>query len=142
MTLAAVFVVATGCDSTEVSRPPSPPSPVDDDLSPDVGPDSPSPPAAPADDVDGDEILLSLTIHRPNTMFGFSTECFTFYADNTIELRHRGLPEVSDVGVYYEDGTIEWESGRNSTWEGDGETFIVDGVQGAVVGSCLVPTGT
>ena len=61
-----------------------------------------------------------------------SMECYTFYPDRTVELRHGGLPEVNDTGDYQGDasrGQIDWVSGRTSSVaQGDG-SLLIDGLK-------------
>jgi hypothetical protein len=81
----------------------------------------------------------SVVVERPNAQLGSSLECYTFYPDNTVDLRLDGLPEVVDVGVVAS-GEIRWESGRASTVEiqssGAAHRIAVDGVDGLIVEAC------
>jgi hypothetical protein len=89
----------------------------------------------------GDGFELELVVQRTNTAFGVSMECYSFYSDGTVELRHGGSAEITDEGTVYGDdgfGEIAWDSGRSSTYEWDGEHYRVDGAQGAIIDSCLV----
>jgi hypothetical protein len=64
-----------------------------------------------------------------NTGGFLSLECYTFYPNRTVELRHGGLPAVNDTGNYQGDakgGQIRWNSGRVSSVvaQGDGSLLI------------------
>ena len=62
-----------------------------------------------------------------------SMECYTFYPDRTVELRHGGLPEVNDTGDYQGDasrGQIDWVSGRTSSVVAQGDvSLLIDGLK-------------
>jgi len=62
-----------------------------------------------------------------------SLECYTFYPNRTVELRHGGLPAVNDTGYYKGDATggqISWNSGRVSSVvaQSDG-SLIISGIK-------------
>jgi hypothetical protein len=69
-----------------------------------------------------------------------SWECYTFYSDGTVELRHGGTSTVSDSGSYQGDdnfGEIVWDSGRwTSTVVAEGDGFIIDDLKVSPVTSC------
>lgn len=72
-----------------------------------------------------------------------STECYTFYPNGEVELRHSGLPKVNDVGQYSGDdsgGEIIWESGRVAAsvqWDIPNAKGTVDGAKGDIIDTCL-----
>jgi hypothetical protein len=70
-----------------------------------------------------------------------SMECYTFYSDGTVELRHGGTSTVSDSGTYQGDeqfGEIVWDSGRwTSTVVAEGDGLIIDDVTFSPVDSCF-----
>ena len=70
-----------------------------------------------------------------------SIECYTFYSDGTVELRHGGTSTVSDSGSYQGDedfGEIVWDSGRwTSTVVADGDGLIIDDLKVSPVASCF-----
>ena len=70
-----------------------------------------------------------------------SMECYTFYSDGTVELRHGGTSTVSDSGTYQGDeqfGEIVWDSGRwTSTVVADGDAYIIDDAAFSPVDSCF-----
>ena len=97
----------------------------------------------PADTGEGttDEGTLYLLVQRVNPWASppTSLECYTFYADGLVELRHSGNREVSDFGEYSGDaegGEIAWNSGRVSrvVWQGD--KYTIDSEVAAEVDSC------
>jgi hypothetical protein len=62
-----------------------------------------------------------------------SIECYTFYPDRTVELRHNGASAPTDSGHYQGDangGEIVWNSGRVSSVvaQGDG-SLLIDGLR-------------
>jgi hypothetical protein len=62
-----------------------------------------------------------------------SIECYTFYPDRTVELRHNGASAPTDIGRYGGDangGEIVWKSGRVSSVvaQGDG-SLLIDGLR-------------
>ena len=62
-----------------------------------------------------------------------SIECYTFYPDRTVELRHNGASAPTDIGRYQGDangGEIVWKSGRVSSVvaQGDG-SLLIDGLR-------------
>ena len=64
-----------------------------------------------------------------NTSGSLSLECYTFYPDRTVELRHNGAAAPTDRGRYGGDangGEIVWNSGRVSSVvaQGDGSLLI------------------
>jgi hypothetical protein len=69
-----------------------------------------------------------------------SWECYTFYSDGTVELRHGGTSTVSDSGGYQGDeefGEIVWDSGRwTSTVVAEGDDLIIDDLKVSPVESC------
>lgn len=108
----------------------------------DYGP-SPTPPTStesePAPEPEGFE--LELYVQRENTMLGLSEECYSFYSDGTVELRHgsSNFNQVNDVGYVYGDengGQIDWDSGRSSTYEWNGSEYRLDGALGSIINSC------
>ena len=70
-----------------------------------------------------------------------SWECYTFYSDGTVELRHGGTSAVSDSGSYQGDedfGEIVWDSGRwTSTVVAEGDGLIIDDFKVSPVTSCF-----
>ena len=74
---------------------------------------------------------------RPST----SIECYTFYSDGTVELRHAGTSTVNDSGSYQGDedfGEIVWDSGRwTSTVVAEGDGLIIDDLKASPVTSCF-----
>ena len=70
-----------------------------------------------------------------------SIECYTFYSDGTVELRHGGTSAISDSGSYQGDedfGEIVWDSGRwTSTVVADGDGLIIDDLEVSQVTSCF-----
>ena len=70
-----------------------------------------------------------------------SIECYTFYSDGTVELRHGGTSTVNDTGSYQGDeefGEIVWDSGRwTSTVVADGDSLIIDDLKASLVESCF-----
>jgi hypothetical protein len=70
-----------------------------------------------------------------------SIECYTFYSDGTVELRHGGTSTVSDSGSYQGDqdfGEIVWDSGRwTSTVVAEGDGLIIDDLKVSPVESCF-----
>jgi hypothetical protein len=70
-----------------------------------------------------------------------SWECYTFYSDGTVELRHGGTSTVSDSGSYQGDedfGEIVWDSGRwTSTVVAEGDGLIIDDLKVSPVTSCF-----
>ena len=75
-----------------------------------------------------------------------STECYSFYSDHTVELRHNGLPTVNLTGIYQGDATggkIVWDpdSGKvpsSVVAQGDG-SLEIDGLNVKRTVSCLNP---
>jgi hypothetical protein len=69
-----------------------------------------------------------------------SWECYTFYSDGTVELRHGGTSAVNDTGSYQGDedfGEIVWDSGRwTSTVVAEGDGLIIDDLKVSSVRSC------
>jgi hypothetical protein len=67
-------------------------------------------------------------------------ECYTFYSDGTVELRHGGTSAISDTGTYQGDevfGEIVWDSGRwTSTVVAQGDGLIIDDAEFSPVASC------
>ena len=70
-----------------------------------------------------------------------SIECYTFYSDGTVELRHGGSSSVSDSGTYQGDehfGEIVWDSGRwTSTVMAVGTGFVIDDINVTPVSECF-----
>ncbi len=70
-----------------------------------------------------------------------SWECYTFYSDGTVELRHGGTSAISDSGSYQGDenfGEIVWDSGRwTSTVVAEGDGLIIDDLKVSPVTSCF-----
>jgi hypothetical protein len=70
-----------------------------------------------------------------------SWECYTFYSEGTVELRHGGTSTVSDSGSYQGDedfGEIVWDSGRwTSTVVAEGDGLIIDDLKVSPVESCF-----
>lgn len=70
-----------------------------------------------------------------------SLECYTFYSDGTVELRHGGTSAISDSGSYQGDdnfGEIVWDSGRwTSTVVAERDGLIIDDVKFSPVTSCF-----
>jgi hypothetical protein len=70
-----------------------------------------------------------------------SMECYTFYSDGTVELRHGGTSTISDSGSYQGDGNfgeIVWGSGRwTSTVVAEGDGLIIDDLTVSPVTSCF-----
>jgi hypothetical protein len=73
-----------------------------------------------------------------------SRECYSFYSDRTVELRHNGLPTVNETGIYKGDassGEIVWNSGKvpsSVVAQGDG-SLKIDGLTVTRIVSCLSP---
>ncbi len=69
-----------------------------------------------------------------------SMECYTFYSDGTVELRHGGTSAISDSGTYQGDdnfGEIVWDSGRwTSTVVAEGDGLIIDDITVSPVATC------
>ena len=70
---------------------------------------------------------------RSSTSGSLSLECYTFYPDRTVELRHNGASAPTDRGRYGGDangGEIVWLSGRVSSVvaQGDG-SLLIDGLR-------------
>jgi hypothetical protein len=69
-----------------------------------------------------------------------SMECYAFYSDGTVELRHGGTSPISDTGTYQGDGEfgeIVWDSGRwTSTVVAQGDGLIIDDAEFSPVASC------
>ena len=85
-----------------------------------------------ADTITGDYAGQRMTVGGPVDP-SLSMECYTFYPDQTVELRHGGLPDVNDTGNYQGDasrGQIDWVSGRTSSVvaQGDG-SLLIDGLK-------------
>ena len=70
-----------------------------------------------------------------------SWECYTFYSDGTVELRHGGTSAVNDTGSYQGDedfGEIVWDSGRwTTTVLAEGDDLIIDDLKVSPVESCF-----
>jgi cytoskeletal protein RodZ len=70
-----------------------------------------------------------------------SWECYTFYSDGTVELRHGGTSTISDSGSFQGDedfGEIVWDSGRwTSTVVAEGDDLIIDDLKVSPVESCF-----
>jgi hypothetical protein len=70
-----------------------------------------------------------------------SWECYTFYSDGTVELRHGGTSAVNDTGSYQGEenvGEIVWDSGRwTSTVVAEGDGLIIDDLKVSPVESCF-----
>jgi len=70
-----------------------------------------------------------------------SMECYTFYSDGAVELRHGGTSTISDSGTYQGDeqfGEIVWDSGRwTSTVVADGDGLIIGDATFSLVDSCF-----
>jgi hypothetical protein len=70
-----------------------------------------------------------------------SMECYAFYSDGTVELRHGGTSTVNDSGSYQGDeefGEIVWDSGRwTSTVVAEGDGLIIDDLKVSPVTSCF-----
>jgi hypothetical protein len=68
-------------------------------------------------------------------------ECYTFYSDGTVELRHGGTSTVNDSGSYQGDedfGEIVWDSGRwTSTVVAEGDDLIIDDLSVSPVERCF-----
>jgi hypothetical protein len=104
----------------------------DDDTDDDTGYDS---------DDDSDEEVLHFVLQRvtvgmqPTT----SMECYTFYPDGMVELRHAGSADVTDYGAYDGDsdgGDIYWDSGRATSVAWAGDAYKLDSVKGSEIDSC------
>jgi len=72
-------------------------------------------------------------VGQRNTSGSLSIECYTFYPDRTVELRHNGAVAPTDRGRYGGDangGQIVWNSGRVSSVvaQGDG-SLLIDGLR-------------
>jgi hypothetical protein len=69
-----------------------------------------------------------------------SIECYTFYSDGTVELRHGGTSTVSDIGTYQGYGTygqIFWASGRlASTVVTEAEGLTINDLKVSPVENC------
>jgi hypothetical protein len=70
-----------------------------------------------------------------------SIECYTFYSDGTVELRHGGTSAISDSGSYQGDdnfGEIVWDSGKwTSTVVAEGDGLIIDDLKVSPVANCF-----
>src|SRR5215203_6609924 len=70
-----------------------------------------------------------------------SRECYSFYSNHTVELRHNGLPTVNETGTYQGDATggkIVWNSGKvpsSVVAQGDG-SLKIDGLTVTPIRSC------
>lgn len=74
-----------------------------------------------------------------------SMECYTFYSDGTVELRHNGASTATDSGSYEGDasgGKILWDSGRASYVVGEGGSMRINDLEVEPIDSCLVPTSS
>jgi hypothetical protein len=84
---------------------------------------------------------LNIAVTRFNVQLGPSLECYTFYENRTVELRHGGRPEVNNQGTFSGDqlsGIIAWADGKeDSTYQGDGENYTIDDADGEVVPTCI-----
>jgi hypothetical protein len=107
------------------------------DASPPIGGGGGAPPPDTSNTVGnppGEDAEFSLVIRRSGNV-----ECYSFYADGRVELRVVGVPDVKDIGMVSGDdtaGKINWESGRQSSYERDGETLYVDDTPGAIIEKC------
>jgi hypothetical protein len=100
------------------------------------------PPAASIDTRQGDEqepsdrhhvlVVRSTGGVSPTTI----RECYTFSDSGRVELRRAGDATLVDRGLYYEDGTIEWDSGRVSTFSSAGASWEVDFEAASEVETC------
>jgi hypothetical protein len=87
--------------------------------------------------LEGDYLGLRYTAGlSPST----SMECYTFYSNGTVELRHNGAAAPTDSGSYRGDasgGEIVWNSGRTSYVVGGGGSLHINDLQVEPVESCL-----
>jgi hypothetical protein len=62
-------------------------------------------------------------------LFTMSTECYSFARNGQVELRHSGLPQVNERGVY-RNGKIFWENDQiiPATVSGAGQKIRINGV--------------
>jgi hypothetical protein len=88
------------------------------------------------DEDNSQEDVLHLLVQRSNSQLGSSMECYTVYPDGSIELRHSGSHELSDLGRV-SGSEIRWDSGRLSSFQWDGQYYGIDGSQATVINSCL-----
>jgi Ca2+-binding RTX toxin-like protein len=128
------------CEDVRRSGPadPGPTDPGPTDPGPtDPGPTDPGPTdPGPTDPGSGNTITGNYAGQRMTvggSVPSLSMECYTFYPDRTVELRHGGLPDVNDTGDYQGDasrGQIDWDSGRMSSVvaQGDG-SLLIDGLK-------------
>ncbi len=70
---------------------------------------------------------------------GTSMECYSIAPTGDVELRHNGLPVVTDRGKYG-NGQITWNSGRApGKVSGSGEAISISGTRFTKIQSCLNP---
>lgn len=132
----AALLGLAACGSSDSGGTSPPPAPLADPPPPPE--DDPLPPPPPEDEAAG--TAFSILVQRVNTQLGTSLECYSFYADGTVELRHGGNSQVSDTGSYSgdeESGEISWNSGRYTSYAWEGATYDVDGAEGGSIDSCL-----
>jgi hypothetical protein len=75
------------------------------------------------------DVVLSMT----------SMECYSFDPQGSVELRHNGSREPSDLGTFYGDstsGVVAWRSGRSSTVVMSGGQLSVDGLRLTPISDC------
>jgi hypothetical protein len=90
---------------------------------------------------ESDEEVLHFVLQRVTVGMQSATsmECYTFYPDGTVELRHGGTADVTDHGLYEGDsegGEIVWDSGRVTSVEWVGDAYKFDSVKGSEIDSC------
>ena len=80
-----------------------------------------------------------IIVQRVNTQFGVSMECYSFYSDGSVDLRHGFGAEIDETGSYSGDedgGEITWDSGAFTTYTWDGSRYSVNGASGAPGDNC------
>ena len=68
-----------------------------------------------------------------------SIECYTFYSDSRVELRHNGAAVPTDRGTYRGDssgGQIDWRSGRYSTVVRTAAGLTINGLRVSAIQAC------
>lgn len=146
LALAAILLFASGC--TDAASSTTDTSTTDHTASDDLGASAPAdssssedpPDPAPAGSSQYASPSADAASYAGMRSSG-SWECYTFYPDGTVELRHGGTSAVSDGGIYQGDedfGEIVWDSGRwTSTVVAEGNGLIVDDLEVSPVERCF-----